>query len=88
MIYGVTDLTTFILGTVFIVLLPGPNSLYVMTLASRHGKIDAVAAREGLALFAEHTADARANPGKHPNIDRLIEVSESGTVLGVRTVAL
>lgn len=37
MIYGVTDLTTFILGTVFIVLLPGPNSLYVMTLASRHG---------------------------------------------------
>jgi leucine efflux protein len=36
-IYGVTDLTTFILGTVFIVLLPGPNSLYVMTLASRHG---------------------------------------------------
>lgn len=37
MIYGITDLTTFILGTIFIVLLPGPNSLYVMTLASRHG---------------------------------------------------
>jgi len=36
-IYGITDLTTFILGTIFIVLLPGPNSLYVMTLASRHG---------------------------------------------------
>jgi pimeloyl-ACP methyl ester carboxylesterase len=57
-------------------------------LAARHGKIDPAAAREGLELFAEHTADARAYPGKHPNIDRLIEVIESGTVLGVRTVAL
>ena len=35
--YGITDLTTFILGTIFIVLLPGPNSLYVMTMASRWG---------------------------------------------------
>ena len=30
MFHGITDLTTFILGTIFIVLLPGPNSLYVM----------------------------------------------------------
>ncbi len=37
MFYGITDLTTFILGTVFIVLLPGPNSLYVMATASRWG---------------------------------------------------
>ncbi len=37
MAYGITDLATFVLGTVFIVLLPGPNSLYVMTVASRHG---------------------------------------------------
>lgn len=37
MFYGVTDLTTFILGTIFIVLLPGPNSLYVMSVASRWG---------------------------------------------------
>ncbi len=37
MTYGITDLSTFILGTIFIVLLPGPNSLYVMTVASRHG---------------------------------------------------
>lgn len=37
MAYGITDLWTFILGTIFIVLLPGPNSLYVMTVASRHG---------------------------------------------------
>ena len=37
MTYGITDLTTFILGTIFIVLLPGPNSVYVMTVASRRG---------------------------------------------------
>lgn len=37
MFYGVTDLGTFVLGTIVIVLLPGPNSLYVMTVASRFG---------------------------------------------------
>lgn len=37
MFYGITDITTFVLGTIFIVLLPGPNSLYVMTVASRWG---------------------------------------------------
>lgn len=37
MYYGITDLPTFVLGTIFIILLPGPNSLYVMTLASRRG---------------------------------------------------
>lgn len=37
MYYGITDLTTFILGTIFIILLPGPNSMYVMTAASRWG---------------------------------------------------
>lgn len=37
MYYGITDLATFILGTIFIVLLPGPNSLYVMSVASRWG---------------------------------------------------
>ena len=41
-------------------------------LAQRHGgAITPAAAREGLALYAEHTADALAYPGKHPNIDRL-----------------
>jgi hypothetical protein len=53
-------------------------------LAQRHDRIDAAAAREGLALYAEHTADARAFPGKHPNIDRLLLV-EAGT-LGPLTV--
>jgi hypothetical protein len=48
-------------------------------LAQRHGQIDADAARTGLALYAEHTADARAFPGKHPNIDRLLAIT-AGTL--------
>jgi leucine efflux protein len=34
---GITDLATFVLGTIFIVLLPGPNSLYVLSVAARRG---------------------------------------------------
>lgn len=37
MFYGITDLSTYILGSIFIVILPGPNSLYVMSIASRCG---------------------------------------------------
>jgi leucine efflux protein len=36
-VYGITDLTTFVLGTIFIVLLPGPNSVFVLTTASMRG---------------------------------------------------
>lgn len=35
--FGITDLITFIIGTILIVILPGPNSLYVMSVASRYG---------------------------------------------------
>ena len=48
-------------------------------LAQRHGgAITVQAAHEGLVLYAEHTADARAHPGKHPNIDRLLALIEAG----------
>ena len=55
-------------------------------LADKWGGIGADAAREGLELYAEHTADARANPGKHPNIDRLFQIIEQGTRYQVRAV--
>lgn len=55
-------------------------------LAERHGDIQPAAAAEGLNLYAEHTADARANPGKHPNIDRLIAVQETGAAYAVRLI--
>jgi leucine efflux protein len=34
---GVTDLWTYVIGTVAIILLPGPNSLYVLSTAARFG---------------------------------------------------
>lgn len=33
--FGITDLSTYLLGTLFIVLLPGPNSLYVLSVAAQ-----------------------------------------------------
>jgi leucine efflux protein len=35
--FGVIDLPTYLVGLVLIVLLPGPNSLYVLSVAARHG---------------------------------------------------
>lgn len=54
------------------------------SLANRHGTINDLAAQDGLAIYAEHTEDARTHPGKHPNIDRLLEIQASGRILGVR----
>lgn len=34
---GITDLTTYLLGAVLIVLLPGPNSMYVLSVAAQRG---------------------------------------------------
>ena len=56
-------------------------------LAAKHGSINAAAAEEGLLIFAEHTDDARANPGKHPNIDRLLDVLTSGQGFTCKLIA-
>lgn len=47
-------------------------------LLQKWGGINVEAAREGLGIYAEHTADAQHNPCKHPNIDRLLNVVASG----------
>lgn len=46
-------------------------------LVEKWGAINPAAAQEGLQIYAEHTGDARRNPGKHPNIDRLFEIITS-----------
>lgn len=35
--YGITDLTAYILGTIAIIILPGPNSLYCLSVAASQG---------------------------------------------------
>jgi hypothetical protein len=61
----------------------GSLRLYQHLLA-KFGVLDAVAAAEGLALYAEHVEDARLNPGKHPNIDRLLDIAANGWAVSAR----
>jgi hypothetical protein len=55
-------------------------------LAQTYGAITADAARQGLEIFAEHTDDERAHPGKHPNIARLIAIESGAPALRVKHV--
>lgn len=56
-------------------------------LGQLYGAITADAARKGLELYAEHADDARQNPGKHPNIDRLLTlVAENTETLRVKHI--
>lgn len=55
-------------------------------LADKHGSINVAAAQEGLDIYAEHTADSRTNPGKHPNIDRLIKIIETAQGFTVKLI--
>lgn len=55
-------------------------------LAQAFGTLDAAAAEHGLALFAEHTGDARERPGAHPNVDRLLVIAAGGEALGIAVV--
>ncbi len=61
------------------------GSLAVYNFLGQHfGAITPLAAATGLELYAEHTEDARAHPGKHPNIDRLLALQVDGGRLTVR----
>ncbi len=55
-------------------------------LAQLFGAITADAARKGLELYAEHVEDARANPGKHPNIDRLLQLQLEPRKLRIKQI--
>ena len=55
-------------------------------LAQLYGAITPEAAKKGIEVFAEHGEDARLNPGKHPNIDRLLGLIERGETLRVKQV--
>lgn len=55
-------------------------------LAQTFGAITPEAARKGLELFGEHVEEARASPGKHPNIDRLLEIADGRRTLRAKHV--
>ncbi|MDA8455325.1 DUF2322 family protein [Acidovorax sp. GBBC 3334] len=54
----------------------GSLAVYHALAALYGGAIPPAGARLGLEWYAEHTADAQAHPGKHPNIDRLVAWAE------------
>jgi hypothetical protein len=55
-------------------------------LGQTFGAITPDAAGKGLEIYAEHAEDARNNPGKHPNIDRLLTQISTGTTLRIKHV--
>ncbi|PIT25117.1 leucine efflux protein LeuE [Snodgrassella alvi] len=48
--FGITDLGTYIIGAIAIVLLPGPNSMYCLTMAGKYGARAAYCAVAGIFL--------------------------------------
>ena len=52
------------------------------------GCLNAEAAAQGLAWFAEHVADAEQHPGKHPNIDLLFKVRDEKLTLTLKPLPL
>lgn len=56
----------------------GSLKLYNALAQQFDNRLNAEAAAQGLAWFAEHTADAAENPGKHPNVDLLVKVQTEG----------
>jgi hypothetical protein len=50
------------------------------------GELNTDAAIEGLNLYCEHVEDAKNNPGKHPNIDRLIDIIKSKETLQIKII--
>ena len=60
---------------------------YAARAALYGGSITPAAASRGLDWYAEHTADALAFPGKHPNIDRLLAWAQGTDTYRVLTIA-
>ena len=65
----------------------GSVAVYAALTALYGGRITPAAASLGLDWYAEHTADALAFPGKHPNIDRLLAWAQGSESFRVRLVA-
>ena len=65
----------------------GSVAVYAALAALYGGSITPAAASLGLDWYAEHTADALAFPGKHPNIDRLLAWAQGTETYRVLTIA-
>lgn len=57
----------------------GSLRVYYALAQQFHDRLNAESAAHGLTLFAEHSEDAKTHPGKHPNIDFLLNVVAENT---------
>lgn len=64
----------------------GSLAVYHALAALYGGSIPPAGAALGLEWYAEHTADAQAHPGKHPNIDRLLGWAQGTVTHAVRLI--
>lgn len=64
----------------------GSLRLYNALAEKFNGKLDRTSAEQGIAWFAEYVDDAKANPGKHPNIDLLFKVRDENLVLTLESL--
>lgn len=64
----------------------GSLRLYYALYEKFDGKLNPVAAKQGLEWFAEHTEDAKSNLGKHPNIDLLFKVIDNDLSLSLQPI--
>ena len=59
---GVTDFWSFVVGTVLIVLLPGPNSVYVLSVSAQRGVRAGYRAACGVFALDARTAAIATGP--------------------------
>lgn len=64
----------------------GSLKLYNALAEKFQTQLDSTAAETGLIWFAEHVEDAKAYPGKHPNIDLLLQVVEQKLILTLQPI--
>ncbi|MEU0566566.1 leucine efflux protein LeuE [Nonomuraea sp. NPDC005983] len=83
MFFGIIDLWTYVLGAFFIILLPGPNSLYVLTFAAQHGVRQGYRAAAGVfvgdtVLMALAAAGAAALLRSNPLLFTIVKYAGAG----------
>lgn len=54
--------------------------------SAESGLLNKDSAEQALQLYAEHTDDARQNPGRHPNIDRLFDLINNNLTYQVKVI--
>lgn len=64
----------------------GSLKLYHALAQQFSGSLNAAAAEQGLIWFAEHVADAKQHPNKHPNIDLLLAVQRENQSYQIKLI--